>query len=303
MKYKVLLHFLSFVTVEVEAANQEEACEKAGRDFQKRLTPEEIMPHLTRLPDYDRTRLIKEGIDYDFSMSRILNPGSSGDWEIKKEIVPAGQSFALYDHEGKIGIGECAFDYPIVTLAERGKIWMSDSPLEVESYRGPVARAKGDCLVSGLGIGLLPTLIRDKADSIDIVELNRDVIDLVFPQIRTAKTRIINDDIFHYLDTTTKTYDFIHIDIWGDITAPVIEIEKARRKAARCLRPGGVTWCWLEELYDRIKNHLPVEGVSPGRLGRYQPCLICGNSLREDYGGLCATCAGAMGVKERRVQK
>jgi hypothetical protein len=287
MKYKVFLHFLSFITVEVEAASEEEAYEKAGRDVQ------------TRLPDYDRSRLIKEDFNYDFIMSNTLKPGRVGEWEIKRDIVPAGQSFAMYDKSGKISIGECVFDYPIVVLSERGNVWMTDSPLEVESYRGPIEMAKGDCLVSGLGIGLLPTLIKDKADSIDIVELNQDVIDLVYPQIRSEKTRIIRDDIFHYLDTTDKKYDFIHIDIWGDITAPVLEIEKARTKAERCLKPGGVTWCWLEELYDRIKDRLPKEPAFPGKLGRHEPCLICGNRLREDYGGLCPTCADAMGVTER----
>lgn len=303
MKYKVFLHFLSFVTVEVEASSEQEAFQKAGGEIPNRLLPEEIMPHLTRLPDYDRSHLIKEDCNYDFVMSNVLKPGRVGNWEIRHDVVPAGQSFAMYERSGKISIGECAFDYPIVVLSEQGNVWMTDSPLEVESYRGPVERAKGDCLVSGLGIGLLPTLIKNKVESIDIVELNKDVIDLVYPQIRSARTRIVNDDIFHYLDTTDRKYDFIHIDIWGDITAPVIEIEKAREKALRCLKPGGVTWCWLEEMYDRIKDRLPKEPVEPGPFGSHEPCLICGNRLRADYGSLCATCADAMGVTEKYWKK
>jgi hypothetical protein len=239
----------------------------------------------------------RQDFDYDFIMSSILKSGTVGKWEIRHDLVPAGQRFALYDRSGRISIGESEFDYPIVVLLENGKVWMTDSPLEVESYKGPVERAKGDCLVSGLGIGLLPTLIKGKINSIDIVEINKDIIDLVYPQIRSEKMRIINDDIFHFLDTTNTKYDFIHIDIWGDITAPVIEIEKARDKASRCLKPGGVTWCWLEELYDRIKDKLPEEPVEPGPVASREPCLICGNTCRADYGGLCATCAGEMGVK------
>ena len=276
---------------------------KAEQNVSEHLSPDEVMPNLARDEDNDRIRPIKESIDYDFTMSRILKPAKVGNWELWLDIIPAGRPVALYDRSGQITMGECAFDYPIVTLAEGDNIWMSDSPLEVESYQGAIELAKGNCLVSGLGIGLLPTLIKEKAEAIDIVELNKDVIDLIYPQIQSEKTRIIQDDIFHYLDTTGKKYDFIHIDIWGDITAPILEIEKAREKAAKCLKPGGVSWCWLQELYDRIKDKLPKEPVEPGKIGRHEPCLICGNRLRMDYGGLCATCAEEMGVTEKYIKK
>ncbi|MFH0846831.1 MAG: class I SAM-dependent methyltransferase [Chloroflexota bacterium] len=301
MIYKVLLHYLSFTAVEVETSSVEEALETARRNVQTEPSSAEIMSNLGRFPDYDRTRPVLESKDnhYDFIMSRLLKPGIEGDWELRLDTVPAGRSVGLYDRSGRITIGEYAFDYPIVVLSERGRTWMTDSQLETESCLGAVELARGDCLVSGLGIGLLPTLIKHRVDSIDIVEVNSELTRLIYPQIKTEKTRIINDDIFHYLETTDKKYDFIHIDIWGDITAPLLEIEKVREKARRCLKPGGVVWCWLQELYDRIKNSLPKEPVHPGKTGVYAPCLICGNRLRSDYGGLCAVCAEAMGVSER----
>lgn len=293
MKYKVFLHNKGSQATEVEASDEEEALQKASQGTLSPHSPEEIIVHRV---------ITKDDIHYDFIMSKILKPGEIGNWELKFDVVPAGQSVALYDRSGRITIGEYAFDYPLVALTEQGNTWMSDSQLEVESYLGATQLAKGDCLVCGLGIGLLPTLIKDKCDSIDIVELNRDVIDLVYPQIKSEKTRIIKDDIFHYLDTTDKKYNFIHIDIWGDITAPVLEIEKARKKAERCLRQGGTIWCWLQELYDRIKDRLPKEPVEPGKLGIHKPCLICGNRLRSDYGGLCAICADGMGVAEKYLK-
>ena len=299
VKYKVFLHYLSFVSIGVEAPSEAEAFRKAEQETRSHVQSDEIMSNLGRDKDNDRVYPIKENINYGFAMSRILKPGKIRNWELKFDIIPAGQPIALYDRSGRIIMGECAFDYPLVALVEGDKIWMSDSPLEVESALGAVELAKGSCLVSGLGIGLLPTLIKDEAKTIDIVELNKDVIDLIYPQIQCEKTRIIQDDIFHYLDTTDKKYDFIHIDIWGEITAPILEIEKAREKAVRCLKPGGTTWCWLQELYDRIKDKLPKEPVEPGKFGRHDPCLICGNRLRDDYGGLCATCAEEMGVTKR----
>lgn len=301
MKYRVFLSYQGTATVDVEAATEEEALEKAGETAPGQRPPEPVVSGLIRQPEYDRVRMVlqESDLNYNFAMSRILKPGRAGNFEIKLDIIPAGQAFARYDRSGRISIGEYGFDYPIAALMEDDKVWMSDSPLEVESYKGAVELAKGDCLVSGLGIGLLPTLIEQKANRIDIVELNRDVVDLVYPQIRSEKTRVIRDDIFHYLDTTDKKYDFIHVDIWGDITAPMLEIEKAREKAQRCLYPGGAAWCWLEEIYIRIKDKLPEGPVKPGKFGRYEPCLICGNRIREDYGGLCAVCAGEMGITDR----
>lgn len=236
--------------------------------------------------------------NYDFIMSQMLTSGESGRFQLEHQVIKAGTILDCYDRTGRIVKRKSEFDFPVVILAEDGKTWMSDSPLEVESAMGAVRVARGDCLIGGLGIGLIPSLIRNMVDSIDIVELNQDVIDLVYLQIATAKTFLINDDIYHYLDTTDKKYDFIYIDIWGSFAASMREIEKAREKAKRCLKPDGVIWCWLQELYDRIKDRLPKEPVSPKPLGLYAPCLVCGKEYRSDYAGLCTGCADDMRVSE-----
>ena len=237
---------------------------------------------------------------YPFTMTELLNPGKSGEFELVKTIIPVGKEFRLYDRSGRVFTGKYTFDYPTVILKQQGIAWMSDSQLEIGSVEGAVSAAKGNCLISGLGIGLLPTLIKDLevVGSIDIVELRQEVIDLVFHQIKNEKMNIFKGDIFSYLETTDKKYDFIHIDIWKNITATIKEIDKAREAAQRCLNPDGIIWCWLQELYDRIKDRLPKAPVSPGSAGKYEPCLICGKTVRYDYAGLCVACATGMGVNE-----
>lgn len=238
---------------------------------------------------------------YDYLMTRTLKEGKVGNFQLKKRVIEPGTVLPIYHREGMITKAKYEFNYPIITLMEGEHLWMSDTQLEIESLRGAVEFARGDVLIGGLGIGLLPTLIRDKhkVGTIDIIELHQEVTDLVFHQIATPKMSIINDDIFHYLDTTTKRYDFIHIDIWGSITAPMGAMDNARQKAARCLKDGGVTWCWLQELYDRIKGNLPKEPMYPtSKAGIHPPCLICGKTLRNDYAGLCMDCADGMGVSE-----
>lgn len=243
---------------------------------------------------------------YDFRMSHLLKEGKVGSFEIKKKIIPKGTILNMYSSkEGRIFKGKYQFDYPLVTLDEDGYTWMSDSQLEMESIIGAIIAAKGDVLIGGLGIGLLPTLIKNNRNvkRIDIVELHQEVIDLVFPYIRSKKMRIIKDDIFHYLDTTENRYDFIHIDIWGSIVAPLKEIDNAQEKAKGCLKPNGIIWCWLQELYDRIKDKLPREPIhKTGPATIYDPCLICGKTLRYDYAGLCMDCADLMGLSEAFIK-
>lgn len=244
---------------------------------------------------------------YDFRMSTILKEGKIGSFEITKRIIHKGTVLGMYNSkEGRITKGEYQFDYPLVTLDESGCTWMSDAQFEVEGAIGAVTAARGDVLIAGLGIGLLPTFIKDKKSvrRIDIVELHQDVIYLVFNQIASPKMRIIKDDIFHYLSTTPNRYDFIHIDIWNSITAPLEEIDLARGKAQGCLKPNGVMWCWLQELYDRIKDKLPKEPTqATSEAGVHEPCLICGKRLRHDYAGLCMDCADLMGLSEHFVRR
>lgn len=244
---------------------------------------------------------------YDFIMSRMLKQGKVGRFELVKDTLLIGSIMNMYDrYAGRLTRGVYAFDYPSIMLKEDGRTWMSDTQLETESVAGAVEAARGDVLIGGLGIGLLPTLIKEKASikSIDIVELHQEVIDLVFHQIATAKMRGVCDNIFHYLDTTDKRYDFIHIDIWSSLTAPIREIDEAGRRAQRCLKPDGTVWCWLQELYDRIKEKMPKTPTQQTSLsGVHEPCLICGKTVRFDFAGLCMDCADDMELSEMYVKK
>lgn len=244
---------------------------------------------------------------YNFRMSNILKEGRIGSFEVRKKVIPKGTIMEIYDwRNGRILKGEYDFYYPIVTLLEDNDVWMTDSQLEIESIQGAIITAKGDVLIGGLGIGLLPTFIKHKkgVKSITIVELHQEVIDLIFPYVKTDKMIVIRDGIIHYLSTTSNKYDFIHVDIWGTITAPLKDIDTIREKAKPCLKPNGIIWCWLQELYDRIKNKLPKEPIlQTNSVAIHEPCLVCGKKLRNDYAGLCMDCADSMGISELFVKR
>lgn len=193
-------------------------------------------------------------------------------------------------------------DFRSVRLIEGEGVWMSDTPLEQEALRIPSVIAGGDVLIIGLGIGLLPTLFKMRnclVSTITIVEKNPEVVKLVYDRIKFKKTSIVVCDGETYLATTPRKFDFIHIDVWGSITAPMREIDHWTDLARRCLKDKGTTWCWLQELYNRIKDKLPKEPIAlTGLPAIYEPCLICGKTLRNDYAGLCCDCADELEVSE-----
>jgi hypothetical protein len=255
--------------------------------------------------------------NYSTIMSKILAERSVGNFQLGKKVIKKGTELQMYDRrQGRLYYDALDADFPTVILYEKsdfgGKgmqswdIWMSDAPLEQESTLPAVSLAKGNVLICGLGIGLLPTLIKNKKSvkHIDIVELHTEVIDLVFDQIKTPKMTVIQADAWKYLAETEQKYDFIHVDIWGSITAPIKEIEKAITLSKRCLKPNGQIRCWLQELYERIVDKLPKKPMHiTGIAGIYPPCLICGKTFRNDYAGLCMDCADAMGVSELFMEK
>lgn len=196
-------------------------------------------------PDYVTTN------EYPLIMSKLLKQARIGRFALEQTTMPKGAIVDGYErHTGRMHRIRTSIDRPVMRLTEDGNTWMSDNPFEVASLMGAVEVARGDVLTGGLGIGLLPTLIKDKVTSIDIVELQQEVIDLVFHQIATEKMKIIRDDLFHYLRSTDRRYDFICIDVWQDTLLPLLEIDRAKKLAERCLKPGGITWCWLQETHD-----------------------------------------------------
>ena len=70
--------------------------------------------------------------------------------------------------------------YTRLRHSERG-IVMSDIPHEMLDHREPVSHARGHCLINGLGLGMVLAAVLKQPDVTDVtvIEVDRDVIDLV----------------------------------------------------------------------------------------------------------------------------
>lgn len=244
---------------------------------------------------------------YTTVLSRILQEGESGDFLLVKKTIPQGKSTRTYSPEGRFYYDTYARDFPIVVLSEANYgVWMSDTPMEQESLRVASVHAWGHILIVGLGIGLLPTLLRRNGavKTIAILEKEQDVANLVYRYIKTRKMNLIIGEAKEYLRTTSDRYDFIYIDIWRGAMSPILEGEQWAALASRCLRKGGEVRWWLQELHERVKDKLPKEPMESSQVIVVgDPCLICGKTLRYDYAGVCADCADILEISELFVRR
>lgn len=123
-------------------------------------------------------------------------------------------------HFHPIGYFETDIDLPV--LKEGSKVWMSPAISEIESMREGIEKGHGKCLTMGLCLGVLPYLwlLKDEIESVTVVELNQDVIDLfeeyIKPQFKTGKKlEIIHGNAFDYYNKEFLShFDYVYVDFW-----------------------------------------------------------------------------------------
>lgn len=138
-------------------------------------------------------------------------------------------------------------------LLVRGRLVMSDTPDEMLDHRLPVQFAKGHCLVMGLGLGMVVTAMAKKpeVEKITVIEIEKDVIDLVGPHM-PEKAEIIHADALTWEPPKGVRYGVVWHDIWASMCADQIP-ERARLKrryGRRCEWQGD----WGREVIDRDRR-------------------------------------------------
>lgn len=124
------------------------------------------------------------------------------------------------------------------------QLWMTDSPLEIRQHRTVIEQVRergGRMLVHGLGLGMVAqAALLSGAEHVDVVELERDVIDLVGPHLeRRWGDRLT----IHHGDTTLDTLPGRWSVVWHDIWRTEAEAEAGAhdlldRYADSCERQG-----------------------------------------------------------------
>jgi len=93
-------------------------------------------------------------------------------------------------------------------------VWMSDEPQELRQIAEwlTTVRPKGRVLVGGLGLGVVATWLAGIGCTVDVVERQREVIDLLGPD-RPYKT--YHADIYQFLEGVDQwPWNYAFLDIW-----------------------------------------------------------------------------------------
>lgn len=183
---------------------------------------------------------------------KIMRPdiptGSKGVWRIERfvvdEMAAALERIRMFSSLGRgCPVGE------YTRLMNGRGIVMSDTPDELRDCVEPIYEARGDCLLNGLGLGVIlhNMAVKQEVKTVTVVELSQDVIDLVGPyylaQPYGHKIKIICADALTWKPPKGKRWSVVWHDIWNDIREDNLpEMHTLHRKyGRRCDWQG--SWC------------------------------------------------------------
>lgn len=212
--------------------------------------------------------------------------GVYGNWEICVRNPPLIRSYYS-------GLVKPELDNFV--LSKNGQLWMSTTPMEIESQGVFVHAARGNVVIGGLGLGLtlFNMAIKSSVDHIYVYEIDKEVIELFkecceFDEwFCKDKITIINRDI---LRTTALPpagngridIDLLYMDIWEDMGA--VRAQQNTFDVYRALSPKCVGW-WTMEM-DFIQwctaNDITAHTVTEGDLMQWQEEL-CMRIVPTDY--------------------
>ena len=184
-------------------------------------------------------------------MIRVLPPSTVGAASIVHHTVTKLESTMSAFHPGQF----CP-EGTYAVLKVNGQVWMSDTRMERISNYAVLHEARGDVFIAGLGIGmiLLPLLRKPEVKSVTVMEINRDVIQLVEPHIRKAarrsarKLKIYEGDALILMPDEGHRFDTVSFDIWPDTCGDYWEqIKMLRRWYRKRLRPGAWMGAWKQD--------------------------------------------------------
>jgi len=208
--------------------------------------------------------------------------GKSGEYQIRHIHKDAGTCLDTANMRcqmfGQPNV-KLMFDHPTRwhELSYEGGVWMTDLPIEQAQHDRELQEAHGDVLIGGLGLGYAATQLirRPEVDSVTVVEISPEVIELVQPHI-DDEIIVICADLFEYLEglTPVPPFDYCFFDIWqSDGEGTFFETVVPLRKLAQPWLNDEDIICWNEDvmrgqLNMALQSRLaflqhPLEGAKP----------------------------------------
>ena len=174
--------------------------------------------------------------------------GKKGEWSVERFIVS--------EENGKFGMLRAIFNGhgryvpagSYTALKRNGATVMTDTPDEIRDHLVAIQKAKGNCLINGLGLGVILKAVLEKPEvkHATVIEKSAEVIALVGPYYKKqfgSKLTIINADALDWKPPKGTFYDMVWHDIWNDFCSYNLpEIHRLHRKyGKRSVWQG--SWC------------------------------------------------------------
>lgn len=192
-----------------------------------------------------------------------------GNWKLTIEKYKPYEAFVCddirTDEELKeipqIGFFDTEFSFPAVM--EDGQEWMAIKPNEIETMRQPIARAAGQVVAFGLGMGYYAFMVSEKPEvkTLTIVERDENVIALfrehILPQFpKKEKIDIVRQDAFEFATNCMSDgyYDHAFVDLWQRCIRRISSLQA--KKALEKNSPNTLFSYWIE---DSLLSHLRWE--------------------------------------------
>jgi len=150
-------------------------------------------------------------------------------------------------------------------LDRNGELWMSDTHAEMADHYGPVERARSltdnrRVLITGLGIGMVvqAMILLPDPQHIDVVEIDRNVIDLVGPHYEKLAAEHGKTLTIHHGDAYDRKALFGKDDrwavVWHDVWLDVCTDNWDGMKALRRSYGRYAEWqgCWSDKTTKRL---------------------------------------------------
>lgn len=171
-------------------------------------------------------------------------------YTFKKESYKPYQAFPYdeisvveedYREIQKVGYFASSVEY--LAFAQKGEVWMSIIPNEINTHIGPISHAHGNVVTFGLGMGyfVFHAIEKDDVKSLTVIEKDRKIINFfnqyILPQLsKREKINIICADAYSYIKEN-HDFDYAYVDLWhnpNDGLPFYIAFKKAEHNFPNC---------------------------------------------------------------------
>ena len=165
--------------------------------------------------------------------------GESGGWAVQRFKIEDDMRLWRLKMDGRDGGMKAGQIYTrlIRTDTRWANPMMSDTPMEVRDHLYAIGHMAGRVLINGLGIGMVlkAALARPSVTHIDVVEIDEDIINLVWPTYADdPRATLHHDDALTIKWPTGTRWDVAWHDIWPTICTDNIEtMSKLHRRYGR----------------------------------------------------------------------